>query len=201
MVQRLNVVGIAGWAGGEPEIELLEENRRQAAFSIAVDIGYKDNDGQWRDRTGWVRVVTFRDKLIKKLETCNGGLKGRFVMVGQGSLRARDKGAGIEYMAEIEADKITLFNHGGEEVEKFLEARAWRWERKSLDPFRGRRARQSWVFGNGRRRHGGLRTGNIERGVVAPEGPLRGPGDGGNPHVAPRQGGGRAARPGQDPGA
>ena len=82
---------------------MVEGGRRMARFRVAVDTGYKDDTGQWQERADWVNVVTFRDRLIERLETAHG-LKGRMVFV-DGRLRSRsyDKDGETRYMTEVEA--------------------------------------------------------------------------------------------------
>ena len=99
---RLNKVLIQGRFGGEPEIKHLDNERRVAYFSVAVDTGYKDDNGQWQERTDWVRVSTFRDRLIEKLEKVRK-LKGSSVIV-DGRLRSRsyEKDGETRYTVDVE---------------------------------------------------------------------------------------------------
>ena len=65
---RLNKVLIQGRLGAEPEISDVDGGSRLARLRVALDTGYKDVTGEWQKRADWIRVVTFQDKLIEKLE-------------------------------------------------------------------------------------------------------------------------------------
>ena len=98
----MNKVLIQGRFGGEPEISNLEGGRRMASFRVAVDSGYKDATGEWRDQVDWFRVVTFQERFIEKLERARN-LKGSMVYV-DGRLRARSYEKDGEKRSSVEVE-------------------------------------------------------------------------------------------------
>jgi single-strand DNA-binding protein len=99
---RLNKVLIQGRLGGDPEITEMENGTKRATFSVAVDAGYKDDAGEWQNEVDWVRVVTFREKLIDKTLS-EPGLKGRLAFIdGQLKTRSYEKDGKPQYMTEVQ---------------------------------------------------------------------------------------------------
>ncbi len=85
---RLNKVLLQGRLGGEPEIRHLEGDKMMATFNMAVDMGYRDKQGGWKEDTNWFRIVTFQKKLIEK-RLSSGNLKGQTVLI-DGELKSQD---------------------------------------------------------------------------------------------------------------
>lgn len=99
-MSRLNKVLLQGRLGGEPEIKEAEGGKI-AVLNVAVDASYKDDDGTWQDQVDWIRVVTFRDKLIDKALSAEG-LKGQAVFVdGRLKTRSYDKDGETRYATEV----------------------------------------------------------------------------------------------------
>ena len=100
----MNKVLIQGRLGDEPEISNLEGGGgRLARLRVALDTGYKDSSGEWQERADWIRVVTFQDRFIDKLER-GRKLTGSMVYV-DGRLRARtwEKDGEKRSSVEVEA--------------------------------------------------------------------------------------------------
>lgn len=56
----VNKVILLGNLGQDPEIRTLESGVKVATVSIATNENYKDQAGEWQDRTEWHRVVLWR---------------------------------------------------------------------------------------------------------------------------------------------
>ena len=86
-MRSLNIAILVGRLGADVDIKPLSNgNREVATFSIATDASFKDQHGEWQERTDWHRVVTFQKGLIGMLR--KHGKKGRLVTV-QGELKNR----------------------------------------------------------------------------------------------------------------
>jgi single-strand DNA-binding protein len=103
----LNQVMLAGRLGAHAEIKTLpgQDGGKVASFNLAADRSFKDRDGQWRNVTDWLRIVTFQSSLIDKV-LAKQATKGRLVLV-QGALRSRewtDQDGEVRTGIEIEVD-------------------------------------------------------------------------------------------------
>ena len=50
----INKVSLVGRLGQTPELTHPKEGLSVCSFSLAVDGGYKDKDGNWHDKTNWI---------------------------------------------------------------------------------------------------------------------------------------------------
>jgi len=57
MARTLNRVELIGRLGKDPEIRYTPSGTAVCNFSMATDEGYKDNNGEWIDRTEWHKIV------------------------------------------------------------------------------------------------------------------------------------------------
>jgi single-strand DNA-binding protein len=55
----VNKVTIIGNLGANPELKELQSGQKVCTFSVATSESYKDDSGQWQDRTEWHRVVSW----------------------------------------------------------------------------------------------------------------------------------------------
>lgn len=103
-----NLVMLSGRLGAHADIKTLpgQDGGKVASFSLAAERSFKGGDGQWRNVTDWLRVVTFQPSLIDKV-LAKQATKGRLVAV-QGSLRSREwadpQDGEIRTSIEIEVD-------------------------------------------------------------------------------------------------
>ncbi len=56
----VNKVTLLGNLGQDPEVRTLESGVKVATISIATGESYKDQAGEWQERTEWHRVVLWR---------------------------------------------------------------------------------------------------------------------------------------------
>lgn len=81
----VNKVTLIGNLGRDPEVRRLDNGAAVAKFSVATSENYKDNMGNWQEKTEWHNVVAWRN-LAEKAE--NGLKKGSMVYV-EGRLSTR----------------------------------------------------------------------------------------------------------------
>ena len=55
----LNKAMIIGRLGQDPDVRYTQSNTAVANLSIATSERYKDNQGEWKERTEWHRVVAW----------------------------------------------------------------------------------------------------------------------------------------------
>jgi len=101
----INKVILVGNLGKDPEIRTLESGIKVVQFSMATTESYKDNSGNWQDKTEWHNIVAWR-YLAEKAE--NQLHKGTQVYI-EGKITTRqwtDKDNNTRYTTEIVADKL-----------------------------------------------------------------------------------------------
>lgn len=102
-----NQVQLIGHVGNEPEIRELSNNKSLAKFSIATRHSYKDNNGNWINKTDWHQVVAWgasARSVEKSIE------KGTEIAL-QGKLATRqweDKNGETRYTTEVILSEFTL---------------------------------------------------------------------------------------------
>lgn len=87
-----------------------------AKFSVATDEGYRDNSGNWVDRTEWHDVVAWRGLAERAQNTLK---KGMLVFV-EGKLSTRkwqDQNGQDRYRTEVVANYFRILNSRGLEGE------------------------------------------------------------------------------------
>jgi len=106
----INKVTLVGRLGSDPEVRRLENGAAVAKFSVATNESYKDNMGNWQDRTEWHSVVAWR-YLAEKAE--NSLKKGSLVYI-EGKLGTRkwqDQNGNDRYTTDVTA--LVLKNLSG----------------------------------------------------------------------------------------
>lgn len=106
----INKVTLVGRLGSDPEVRRLENGAAVAKFSVATNENYKDNMGNWQDRTEWHSVVAWR-YLAEKAE--NSLKKGSLVYI-EGKLGTRkwqDQNGNDRYTTDVTA--LVLKNLSG----------------------------------------------------------------------------------------
>jgi len=101
----INKVILVGNLGKDPEVRALESGVKVAQFSMATTESYKDNSGNWQDKTEWHNIVVWR-YLAEKAESQLH--KGSQVYI-EGKITTRqwtDKDNNTRYTTEIIADKL-----------------------------------------------------------------------------------------------
>lgn len=105
----INKVTLIGHLGSDPEVRHLENGISVAQFSVATNESYKDNMGNWQDKTEWHKVVAWR-ALAERAQ--NSLKKGSLVYVdGKVSTRKwQDKDGNDRYTTDIVANYFRLLN-------------------------------------------------------------------------------------------
>jgi len=101
----VNRVTLIGRLGADPEVRRLDNGVAVARFSVATNESYKDNMGNWQDRTEWHNVVAWR-LMAEKAE--NGLKKGSLVYVdGKISTRKwQDQNGNDLYSTDVVANYL-----------------------------------------------------------------------------------------------
>jgi len=99
-----NQVTLVGNLGATPELKTLDSGKKLLNVSIAVNMGYKDKEGNQIDQTEWHRITAWG----KTAEIMSNLAKGDRVQV-IGQLRSRnyeDKEGTTRYVTEVNAANI-----------------------------------------------------------------------------------------------
>lgn len=105
----VNKVTLIGRLGADPEVRRLENGAAVARIRMATNESYKDNAGNWQDRTEWHTVIGWR-LLAEKAE--NSFKKGSLVYV-EGKLQTRewsDQNGNKRYNTEVVANYMRLLS-------------------------------------------------------------------------------------------
>ncbi|MBQ0168106.1 MAG: single-stranded DNA-binding protein [Treponema sp.] len=77
-----NVCNFIGRLGNDPEVRISPNEKKVVSFSIAVDRRWKEENGEKKSKTNWIRCVAFHP-ISKLVEACHVK-KGNLVhIVGQ----------------------------------------------------------------------------------------------------------------------
>jgi single-strand DNA-binding protein len=110
----VNRVILIGRLGGDPEVRHLESGVAVAQFNIATNESYKDNMGNWQDKTEWHRIVAWRGLAERAQSSLN---KGALVYVeGKVSTRKwQDQNGNDRYSTDIVANyfRVVSSRDGG----------------------------------------------------------------------------------------
>lgn len=70
----VNTVVVSGRLGDEPKFYQNKNNNGTSVnFSIAVSDNYKDQRGEWQERTHWIRVSAFAPYVVEKIKNVHKG--------------------------------------------------------------------------------------------------------------------------------
>jgi len=120
----LNKVLLIGNLGKDPELSYTASGIAVAKFSIATNERWKDNDGNFQERTEWHNIVAWR----KLAEICGQYLKKGSKVYLEGKLQTRswdDKNSGAKrYTTEVIADDLIMLDARGTAVETGAEPSA-----------------------------------------------------------------------------
>ncbi len=109
----INKVILVGNLGADPEMRYTQSGTAVANFRIATSERYKDQSGEWQERTEWHRVVFFG----RVAEVCGEYLtKGRQVYV-EGRLQTRsweDKEGNTRYTTEVVGREMKMLGQRGD---------------------------------------------------------------------------------------
>lgn len=105
----LNKAMIIGRLGDDPDVRYTQSNVAVANLSVATSERYKDNQGEWQEKTEWHRVVLWDRKAEIAQEYLS---KGSQVYI-EGSIQTRkweDKDGNTKYTTEIKGYKLTMLD-------------------------------------------------------------------------------------------
>ena len=109
----LNKAMIIGRLGQDPEVRYTQNNTAVATLSIATNERFKDNMGEWKERTEWHRVVAWG----RKAEVAQEYLKKGSQVYIEGPIQTRkweDKDGQTRYTTEIKALTLTMLDSKGD---------------------------------------------------------------------------------------
>ncbi len=109
----VNKVILIGNLGADPEMRYTQSGTAVANFRIATSERFKDQSGEWQERTEWHRVVFFG----RTAEVCGEYLtKGRQIYV-EGRLQTRsweDKEGATRYTTEVVGREMKMLGQKGD---------------------------------------------------------------------------------------
>ena len=115
MAKSVNKVILLGNVGKDPEIKVLPSGQPVANFSIATSERFKDQQGNWQDRTEWHNLTAYG----KLAEIVRDYVKKGNKLYTEGRLTTRswdDKESGKKvYRTEIVVGDISLLSGRGED--------------------------------------------------------------------------------------
>ena len=113
MSRSLNKVLLIGHLGKDPELRYTSGGTAVANFSLATNEGYKDDAGNWQDKTEWHSIVAWK----KNAEIAGEYLKkgARVYIEGKNQTRSYDdKDGNKRYMHEIVAFELIMLDGKGD---------------------------------------------------------------------------------------
>lgn len=105
----LNKALLIGRLGADPEVRYTQNNTAVATLNIATSERYKDNNGDWQEKTEWHRVVCWS----RLAEVCQQYLKKGAQVYIEGSIQTRswqDKDGQTKYTTEIKAGVLQMLD-------------------------------------------------------------------------------------------
>ena len=110
MAKSVNKVILLGNVGKDPEIKVLPSGQPVANFSIATSERFKDQQGNWQDRTEWHNLVAF----TRTAEIVRDYVKKGSKLYIEGKIQTRswdDKESGQKrYRTEIIVNELVLLS-------------------------------------------------------------------------------------------
>jgi len=115
MAKSVNKVILLGNVGKDPDIKVLPSGQPVANFGLATSERYKDQQGNWQDRTEWHNLTAYG----KLAEIVRDYVKKGNKLYAEGRLTTRswdDKESGKKvYRTEVVVGDISLLSGRGEE--------------------------------------------------------------------------------------
>ena len=108
----MNLAIIVGRLGGDPETSYSESGTAITKMSVATNQNWKDNDGEWQERTEWHNITIFG----KQGEACSNHLSKGSQVALRGRLSTsswEDDNGNKRYRTEIIANKVDFLSGGG----------------------------------------------------------------------------------------
>ncbi len=102
-----NSVRLIGFLGNDPEVKLLENNKKLARISIAINESYQNDKGQKVESTQWHNIVLWN----KQAELAEKYMQKGSEVAIEGKLSNRnyvDKDGTKKYVTEVIANEVLL---------------------------------------------------------------------------------------------
>ncbi|MBQ9220420.1 single-stranded DNA-binding protein [Succinivibrio sp.] len=108
----VNTVVLSGRLGDDPKFFNSKNNSTIATFSVAVSDNYKDQRGEWQDRTYWIKASAFSSYIVEKVQNLH---KGYQVFI-QGKLTSSsfiDKNTNQNRQSvDVQIESLTILDFG-----------------------------------------------------------------------------------------
>ena len=114
MSRCVNTVILLGNCGKDPEIRYTASGKAVAKLSLAINENYKDNQGNWQERTHWVSVVAWQ----RLAEVVGDYIQQGTKLYVHGRLNTEsweDRNSGEKrYRTSVIAEKLIVLGNGRE---------------------------------------------------------------------------------------
>lgn len=113
MSKDLNKVMLIGRLGQDPEIRYTQSGVAVTSFSVATNFRWKDQEGNWQDKTEWHNLKAWRGLA----ETCSTYLKKGSRVYLEGRLETsswEDENKKKHYKTEIVVDDMIMLDAKGD---------------------------------------------------------------------------------------
>jgi single-strand DNA-binding protein len=113
MAKDLNKVMLIGRLGQDPEIRYTQSGIAVTTFSVATGMKWKDQDGNWQEKTEWHNLKAWRGLA----ETCSTYLKKGSKVYIEGRLETsswEDENKKKHYKTEIVIDDMIMLDSKGD---------------------------------------------------------------------------------------
>ncbi len=100
----MNTTQIAGRVGADPDVRFTEKGLAVVRFPVAVNAGYKNNKGDWQEKTVWKRVVVWGNLAEAAADILKKGMP--VIVCGSEETRIYEKEGRKQYMTELTARLI-----------------------------------------------------------------------------------------------
>ena len=112
MAKDLNKAMLIGRLGQDPELKYTQSGVAVVSFSVATGMKWKDQEGNWQERTEWHNVKAWRGLA----ETCSNYLKKGSKVYIEGRLETsnwEDENKKKHYKTEIVIDEMIMLDSKG----------------------------------------------------------------------------------------
>lgn len=112
MAKDLNKAMLIGRLGQDPELKYTQSGVAVVSFSVATGMKWKDQEGNWQERTEWHNVKAWRGLA----ETCSNYLKKGSKVYIEGRLETsnwEDENKKKHYKTEIVIDDMIMLDSKG----------------------------------------------------------------------------------------
>lgn len=113
MAKDLNKVMLIGRLGQDPELKYTQSGIAVVGFSIATGMKWKDQEGNWQEKTEWHNLKAWRGLA----ETCSNYLKKGSKVYVEGRLETsnwEDENKKKHYKTEIVIDDMIMLDSKGD---------------------------------------------------------------------------------------